>query len=158
MEGFSFLDIMKSILLTIFACLMMSSPLFSQGTGITHYERKVKSVSLQFPGEQFSSEGYLIQVPDSIYSFGKIRVKKITLDACKANAYQMTFEENVIRNVEFVLSGKKELATFTSALKARFEGRIEETEYGFLVLVGESRVKCHVAKHGKKSRIRLLID
>lgn len=150
---------MKAIYLTAIAILLGSFHLFSQGTGITHYQRRAIGITLQFPSERYSSEGFIIAVPDSIYSFGKITVKKAKFEAFNAKSYMIRFEDNLVSNVEFKLSGKSDVASLIEILNNRFEGDLEKTEYGYSLDLKDGRVmKCSIFKFGRKALIKMQID
>lgn len=128
----------------------------AQGTGINHYQRKVKSASLQCPGELFSSKDYLIVVPDSIYSFGKVIVKKINFSAFTANSFQLRFENNVIQNVQFTVKGKASLEKFSELMKGRFGTGFAMSDCVYsITLENGQRVKCVISQRGRKRIISM---
>lgn len=104
------------LLLTV---LFISFSAQSQEIGIKHYQRKIDTFDFVFPTEPFSPKGLLIVLPDSLYSFGDIQIKKANFPFFSAKNCSIQFESDTVKTVQFSIAGKKNIARYTAFLKSR---------------------------------------
>lgn len=91
----------------------------SQEVGIKHYQRKIDTFEFVFPTELFSPKGLLILLPDSLYSFGNIQIKKADFAYFSAKNCSIYFKSDTINSIQFSIVGKRNLAKYTAFLKSR---------------------------------------
>lgn len=108
---------MRTLIIT-FSILLLSQFSFCQDLGINHYQRKSDALAFAFPPAEFSAVGLLLNLPDSLYNFGDVRIKKAQFDSFTVNNYRLQFKSDTITSVEFVVSGKKHMQAYLVFLSA----------------------------------------
>lgn len=143
---------MTKIYLTLIV-LFISISAQSQETGIKHYQRKIETFEFVFPTEPFSPKGLLIVLPDSLYSFGDIQIKKANFPFFSAKNCSIHFESDTVKTVQFSIAGKKNIARYTAFLKSRIPN-YSKTE-AIVKLSEEAQFTYLSRKEGRKTWITL---
>ncbi len=91
----------------------------SQEVGIKHYQRKIDTFEFVFPTELFSPKGLLILLPDSLYSYGDIQIKKANFASFSAKNCSVYFKSDTVTSVQFLIVGKRNLVKYTAFLNSR---------------------------------------
>ena len=116
---------MKKVYLSLIV-LFFSICAQAQDVGIKHYQRKIDTFEFVLPTEPFSPKGLLIIIPDSLYSFGDIQIKKANFPSFTARNCSIYFEADTVKQVQFSIKGKKNKAKFLEILKSRIQNYSDE--------------------------------
>jgi hypothetical protein len=83
---------------------------YSQESQIKHYQRKCELPSLLLPCSNYNSKSYSISFPDSLYTSGKIDIKKLAIGEYKTGA-EFYFSKNKYTKIVYIIK-KSKLKTF----------------------------------------------
>ncbi len=108
---------MKSLVL--FTFLFNISIAFGQNpNALMHYQKTCKECLL-LPGEAYRSNLFIIPVPDSVYSGGRVTVKKIAEKTFSASKVSLMFNATSITTSTFYIKGKKNILNFENWAKTK---------------------------------------
>ncbi|MFK7756540.1 MAG: hypothetical protein AB8B53_06365 [Flavobacteriales bacterium] len=100
---------MKTVL--AFLALFLSNHLCAQDDiEIAHFQRNGKLSKLLIPGDQFNPSLTLITLPDSTYSKGTVKIRKVKCDKIILKDFGYSFSNDTIRKTIYQVRGDKSLS------------------------------------------------
>lgn len=147
-----------------FLVFIFGSPAFGQELGIKHYQRNTSDFSFVLPSQAFSAEGLLLTLPDSLYNFGDVNLKKATFYAFRTRKLLLHFASDTVTSVQFMLGGKKSKTAFwaylsgqTTNFASRLDRPMTEQFYSLTLLDGKT-IYFSSTKKGRKEHVILTIQ
>ena len=126
-----------------FIIFPFSIQFFCQESSIVHYQRREKIDQVILPNDKYNSADFILVVPDSVYSAGRISVKFMKIANYKSTV-KFEFSENRYTSTSYILSKKNSSSFESDVLKTANVISLQEED------LKAANLKLSKTKEGRK--------